>query len=363
MTEFLRFALLGVGAGGLYALIGQGLVLIYRGSGVLNFAQGTFAAAGAYLFYALSQQAGWPTIPSIALVVVGMTIFGALVHLVVMRKLTGATPFVRLIATLGMFIAVEQGIVLKWGSDPLVLPSFLPSNPVSLGSGIAIGEDRLIVLGLVLAISLALAAWLRFARTGLAISATADDPTAAAALGWSPIRLGALTWGLGTGLAAVGGILLAPISGLDPRTLALVVVPALAGALVGGFRSFSLTLLGGLLVGVAESLTSFYVTAPGWSSSVPFIVIIAALLMRGRALPQRGQLIERLPRVGSGRINLRWAAGVSASRWCSLPYPQSGPMESAPACRLRSFAHRSSSSPGSRGSSHSPSSLSPAWAR
>jgi sulfate-transporting ATPase len=302
MTDFLRFALLGVGAGGLYALVGQGLVLVHRGSGVLNFAQGGFAAAGAYVFYSLTQSSGWPNGLAAVTVIAGVAAFGALFHLLVMGRLVNSGPFVKLIATLGMLVAVEQAVIMHWGTDPLVLAPFLPTSSLSFGHGVAVGADRLIILGVAIVISVGLSGWLRLARTGLAVSAVGEDATTAAALGWSPSRLGALTWALGTGLAALGGLLLAPISGLDPSTLTLVVVPALGAALIGGFSSFGLTLLGGLAIGIAQSLTSFYVSAPGWSSAVPFVVIVLVLVLRGDALPVRGTVIERLPRVGSGIV-------------------------------------------------------------
>jgi sulfate-transporting ATPase len=322
VAAFLRFALLGVGAGALYAMIGQGLVLIYRGSGVLNFAQGAFAAAGAYLFYDLTENVGLPAAAAVPIALFAAAALGALAHVVVMGRLRAAGPFVKLIATLGMLVALEQAIVMRYGTDPLVAAPFLPASSISLGGGIGLGVDRVIILGIVVAISIALTVWLRVARTGLAVSAVAEDAEAAAALGISPLAIGALTWALGCVLAAAGGILLAPISGLDPSTLTFVVIPALASALVGGFRSFGLTLLGGLAIGIAASLTSYYVSAPGWSQAVPFAVIVLALALRGTALPDRGALIERLPRVGSGEVHLRWvaaAAGAAAMAIAVLP--------------------------------------------
>ena len=313
MTDFLRFAILGVGIGAIYALAGQGLVLIYRGSGVLNFAQGGFVAAGAYLFYDFTGNAGWGTVPGIAVTVAIVAVFGALVHVLIMQRLATAAPLVRLIASLGLFVALEQAIALRYGSDLLIAPSVLPQTSVQLLSGVRIGADRLIILGIAVAAATVLSLWLRFARLGLAVSAISDDHVAAASLGWSPLRLGALTWGLGAGLGAVAGILIGPISGLDPQTVGFVVVPALAAALVGGFRSFWLTLLGGVVIGVGQSLASFYITAPGWTNSVPFLVIVLALLARGRALPQRADVLERLPRVSSGRV--RWPVLIS---WLGL---------------------------------------------
>jgi ABC-type branched-subunit amino acid transport system ATPase component/branched-subunit amino acid ABC-type transport system permease component len=316
VADFLRFALLGVGTGALYAMIGQGLVLVYRGSGVLNFAQGAFAAAGAYVFYDLTANAGLPAAVAVPIVLLAAAGLGALVHIVVMSRLSAAGPFVKLIATLGMLVALEQAIVMRYGTDPLVAGSFLPSSSISLGGGIGLGVDRVIILAIVIAISIALIVWLRVARTGLAVSAVAEDAPAASALGISPLMIGALTWALGCVLAALGGILLAPISGLDPGTLTFVVIPALASALVGGFRSFGLTLAGGLAIGIAASLTSYYLSAPGWSQAIPFAVIVIALALRGDTLPDRGALVERLPRVGSGEVKLRWVVAVVGS--CAL---------------------------------------------
>jgi ABC-type branched-subunit amino acid transport system ATPase component/ABC-type branched-subunit amino acid transport system permease subunit len=314
MTEFLRFALLGLGAGALFGLVGQGLVLIYRGSGVLNFAHGAFVAAGAYGFYDLTHNAGLAVVPAALTTLLLAAAAGALVHVLVMSRLAAAGAFVKLIATLGIWVALEQAIVMRYGTDPLVSTPFLPSSSIALGHGIGLGVDRLIILGIAVCVSLALTAWLRYARTGLGLSAIGEDALAAASLGFSPLRLGALTWALGCALAALAGILLAPISGLDPSTLTLAVIPALAAALVGRFRSFGLTLLGGLMIGITESLTSYYVTAPGWSSSVPFVVIVLALMLGGDSLPGRGALVERLPRVGSGQLRPVWAlAGVAAA--------------------------------------------------
>lgn len=310
MTNVLSFAILGIGIGGVYALVGQGLVLVYRGSGVLNIAQGTFAAAGAYLFYDLTNNAGWGSLPGVITAIAAVTVLGAVVHVVIMRKLATAAPLVRLIASLGLFVALQQAFALRYGSDVLVAPSILPQASVHILPDVRIGADRLIILSIAIAVSAALSLWFRYARVGLAISAMAEEQVTAASLGWSPLRLGALTWGLGAALAALAGIMIAPISGLDPVTASFVVVPALACALVGGFRSFWLTLAGGIVIGVAQSIASYYLNGSGWTTAVPFIVIVGMLLFRGRALPSRGEIAERLPRVTAGRV--RWPGVLSA---------------------------------------------------
>ena len=128
-------------------------------------------------------------------------------------------------------------------------------------------------------------------------------------LGISPDFVAAANWGLGSGLAVVAAILIVNVSGLNVTNLALLVVPGMAAALVGSFRSFWLTLAGGLLIGVLESEVAVLQTKvsdpaalQGWGRAVPFLVIIVVLMVRGRALPLRSEAAERPPEVGTGRV-------------------------------------------------------------
>jgi ABC-type branched-subunit amino acid transport system permease subunit len=149
----------------------------------------------------------------------------------------------------------------------------------------------------------------RYTRFGLVTRAVAENDEVAASLGRSPDVIATVNWAAGAGLAGLAGILIVPIIGLSVIQILLLLVPALAAALVGGFTSFPLTLAGGVLIGVLEAeLTSGadwipeFLKAPGWSKSVPFLVIITVLVFRGKALPLRSHVLERMPRLGSGRI-------------------------------------------------------------
>ena len=178
---------------------------------------------------------------------------------------------------------------------------------------ISIGEDRLIILGIGVALTAALWVTYRYMRFGLATSAVAQSRRVTAAQGISPDLVATLNWGLGSGLAVIAAILIVNISQLQVVGLTLLVVPAFAAALVGGFRSFPLTFAGGLLIGFLEAEVQWlqgYLTREtghpfaleGWTESIPFIVIILVLVVRGRALPLRGEGVERPPEVGSGRV-------------------------------------------------------------
>ncbi len=302
MSTFIEFAAVGLGTGAIYALLGQGIVLIYRASGVINFAQGATAALGGYFFFELHVNHGWGWVA--ALVVSGLVgvALGAVTQVAVMRPLRHSSPLTRVIATTGIFtILVEIGF-LKYGSDTEFVPPFLPNTIVSLGGGATVGIDRFILLGLALVLTAVLWVSYRFTRFGLATTAVAENELSAGAMGISPDRVALINWTIASAIAGVSGALISAIVALSPENSSLLVVPALAAAMIGGFTSFPITLVGGLIIGIIESELTNYVTAPGWAASTGFIVIAIWMLVRGQALPLRGHLLERLPRVGVPRL-------------------------------------------------------------
>jgi ABC-type branched-subunit amino acid transport system ATPase component/branched-subunit amino acid ABC-type transport system permease component len=304
MSEFTKFFLLGLGAGGAYSLLALGIVLVYRGSGVVNFAQGAFALVGAATFYELRQPLGSPL--AIVFGVLAAAVVGVVVQVVVMRPMRKAASLMRVVATLAVLAVLQETAVLKFGATPIFVQDFLPSRAVHFSNSIIVGEDRIINLAIAIVLSIILFVIYRVTRFGVATAALAENEQATASLGWSPTVLAVGNWAAGGALAGIAGILLVPITGLSPETLTLAVVPALAACLFGSFASFPLTLLGGLVIGVLESETTYYVTTPGWSSAIPFLAIILLVVVRGRALPLRSHTFERLPKLGSGRLVLGW---------------------------------------------------------
>ncbi len=301
MTELFEFVLLGLGAGAIYGLLGQGLVLIYRGSGILNLAHGAFAMVGAYLYYELRFVEGMAVGISIPITVAAIGLLGAATDQLLLRRLRHASALTRLIATLGVLIVVQSVGVLRYGSDPTLIETLLPREPVDV-LGATVSSDRLWLLLAAAVLTVALTCIWRYSRLGWTMSAVSENQRSAAALGISPERISALTWGLGAALAGLAGVLIAPITQLAVGDLTLLTIPALAAALIGGFVSFPLTLLGGVFLGSAESVVNHYVDVTGAARSVPFFVIVAILALRGSSLPLRDYITDRLPVVGSGRI-------------------------------------------------------------
>ena len=315
MTQFWQFCILGLGAGAAYTLLAQGAILVYRGSGIVNFAQGGVAMASAYLCYQEFQgKQGWGFWPSAVAAVVAAALVGLAFQFGILRQMRRSSPLTRVIATLGLLIILQGLVEKRYSNSTVVVKPFLPQRVFHWGS-VVIQEDRLILAAIAVVLTVVLWATIRFTRMGLAITASAENERAVAALGWSPNLLAAVTWSFGCALAGVAGVLVSPITGLSPGVFTLLVtVASLAAALVGGFTSFPLTLLGGMALGIGQSLATLYqakiqsffglTLMTGTGQLVPLIVIIVVLVVRGRGLPLRSHVIERLPSLGSGRI--RW---------------------------------------------------------
>jgi sulfate-transporting ATPase len=307
MGDMLQFLVLGLGTGALYALGAHGIVLIYRGSGVINFSHGAMALFGAALFAELRDDWQWSVTLALPAALLATAVIGLLVDQLVMRRLREASPLGRLVVTLGVLAIIESVVIVRYGSGLRFVDSFLPNHSVSLPGAISIGADRLWILSIALLLTVLLWALYRFAEFGRQTTAVAENVRSASAMGISANRVSAINWMLGSAMAALAGILLAPVTGLMPATMVLLINPLLAAALVGGFASFPLTLLGGLIIGVAQGWIGYMDSGTGWSASVPFLLIVVTMMLRGKALPLRGFIGDRLPLVGEA-IRPGWMA-------------------------------------------------------
>jgi len=163
--EFLRFGLLGLGIGALYALASQGLLVIYRGSGVLNFSQGAIGMVGAYLYWEMKVKHGLPDVFAWIIAVAGCSLIGAAAHMLVMRQLRRASPLARIVATLGMLIVIQSLAVLRYGARVTPLQSALPENPIRI-AGINVSADRFILLGIAIVLTIGLHLFYKRTRFG-----------------------------------------------------------------------------------------------------------------------------------------------------------------------------------------------------
>ena len=283
---------------------------------------------GAFIYYRATGDRDWSPALAWVVAVAVPAVLGVLTHVLVMSRLRHASSVVRVVSTLGLFflaIAVANEI---WGGQGTPVRSPLPTTPrAPLGAGTTVAEDRLWLIGIAIVVTALLAAAFRWTRFGHATDAAAENPVAASALGYSPDRIAVVNWALGGALAAVAGVLVAPILFLSVAALAFTVLRGLAAALVGSFRSFWWTLAGAFGIGVVESTLSRYIedkgvfaplvtpdglllgkfTSASFYRSVAFLIIVVVMVVGGRSLPLRSTLLDRLPAVGSGRV---WIPGA-----------------------------------------------------
>ncbi len=306
MGEVIRFALLGLGVGALYAFASQGLIVIYRGTGVLNFSLGATAIAGVFMQWELQYEHGWPFLAA-ALVGVALSAFlGVLTHWVVMRPLRKASSLVRVIATLGVLVFFQAGVVIRYGSAPRQVSSWLPTRRLTLWGDVATTADRFILLGIACASAFGLWLLYRSSQFGLSTEAVSESERSASAVGVSPNQIAVLNWALGSALAAIAGILVVPIITLQVTAMTGLVLAGLAAALIADFRSFPIATAAGFGLGIGQTLVGRFVDQQGLGPSLPFLVVIAFLVFRGRSLPLRDYFLRQLPMIGNGRLSWDW---------------------------------------------------------
>jgi branched-chain amino acid transport system permease protein len=311
VSQVLLFAILGIGTGTAYALTGLGVVLTYRGSGVVNFAQGGLLMLSAFTFTDLAAH-GVPKGIAAVIVIAAASGVGALIYLLVMRPLRAAPQLAKVIATIGLLVVCVGLGTLIWGNSEgeLSAPTLLPQSSVK-AFGVFFGIDEIYLLVITILLVIVLWAVYRFSRFGLATRATAENERGAAFLGFSPDLVATSNWALGSMLAAGAGVLLAPITTLDVTTLTFLVLPAIAAAMVGRFTSFGITAAVGLAIGIGQSELTRYWDVQGVLEALPFVIVIGAMLVTGRLIPPRGTLGERRPPFAMpGTLKRHWCIGV-----------------------------------------------------
>jgi len=302
------FIVLGLTSGCAYALTASGIVTVYRGSGVLNFSHCAVGMAGAYGFYAFygGGLAKWPVVPAIIGGIVFSILLNLIIYLLIMRRLIRATQLARVVATIGVLIILQGLAAIHYGTYPIVV-SFLSQKGVQLGSATLAYSTIVVMVALVVA-TISLWAMFRFTRLGLAATALQERPDAARALGISATPVGVVVWATGGALAAVAAILLLPVTQLSPSQSTSLLFPAFAAALLGRFRSYGMTVVAGLAIGIFESLLIGYNWPTYLVNVIPFAVIIIALMLGGTTIPRRSLLTAELPKLGDGRLRPIWAA-------------------------------------------------------
>jgi branched-chain amino acid transport system permease protein len=277
MSEFIEYSLLGILSGGVMALIALSFVLIYKGTGVVNFAVGEVMMLGAYFYYAGVVTFGWPAWLSFVLALVLIGVLAIIFERAVLRPLSGQPAVSVLMATIGLASIVHGSVEAVWGGDTYASPALLPRTPMKIGDVLIPGA----VLGNFAVAALLIAAFLaffRYSKTGIALRATASDPVTAATLGININYSLRLTWVLSGLVGTVAGVLIASSAGLSPL-LAAAALSVFAAIILGGLDSVLGAIIASLLIGWIEALGAGYLG--GKSRDVlPYVVVLAILIVR-----------------------------------------------------------------------------------
>jgi ABC-type branched-subunit amino acid transport system ATPase component/branched-subunit amino acid ABC-type transport system permease component len=309
VSTVLDYAILGIAVGALYVPIALGLVLIRKGSGVINFAQGAIGMAMAYLYWVLHDTHGLSFAVSFCVTMVAAVVLGVIIQLGVMRPLRHQSPLTRMLATIGIIITLTSAVSLLYPqSSESVTPS-LPSGTFTV-AGVTVAYANLWILVGSIVLTILLQVIYRGTRFGIATRAVTENRLLASSVAINPDAVAAANWALGCMLASATGIFLAPITGLTVEGITLLVIPALAAAVAAKFSSFPVTLLAALALGIIQTEVQRFVNAgTAWSDAIPFFVLLILLVVRGSYLPPKGELVMRLPRTGTGRIRI-WAVAL-----------------------------------------------------
>lgn len=253
MSDLLRFTIVGVVNGAVYAIAASGLVVTYTTTGIFNFAHGALGMVLAFAYWELSVNQGVPVVVSLVLVLgVLAPLLGIVLERVLFRRLSRAPVAVSLVVTVGLLVLLLGAAQSLWPPESRVLPDFFPDQTVhTLGIVISYHQLTIIVVGLAVAFGLRLL--LFQTRLGVSMRAVVDDPDLAAQNGILPERVAASSWAVGVVLAGIAGILLAPALTLDQIGLTLLVVNGYAAAILGRLRNLPLTYGGALIIGLIQS--------------------------------------------------------------------------------------------------------------
>lgn len=287
MDRLFNAVLAGIAEGATYGLIALGIVLVYKATRVLNFAQAEIGTIAVYVTWWLSERAAVP-VPVFAAALIAVVIAGGLgaTTEVILRPLAAGSRLTMTVATLGLATFLGYSQVLMFGPDPQQQPALISGRAFDVGR-VEFTWGRLMALAITLSLGLALFAFLKRTLFGLGVLAAAQDQTALKLMGLPFNQVSTFTWSAGAILTALAGIILAPIIGsFTPFFITTsLFIPSLAAALIGGLTSLPGAFVGGLSIGIVQNIAKFYGNEiPGAEFVAVFVAMTAVLLFKPNGL-------------------------------------------------------------------------------
>ena len=277
--QFLQLAISGVAQGCIYGLIALGFVLIYKATETVSFVQGDLMMLGAFVGLALMTLLGFPFWLAVLSAIIGMGLAGVALERVVIRPILGQPAFSIVMLTIGIGYVLRGLITMVpvIGTETHVLPVPYKDQIWDLG-GLVLNVEQMVVIVCTALLCALLFAVFKYSKVGIAMQASSQNQLAAYYMGIPVKKLNGLVWGLAAAVAAIAGLLLAPITFVHAN-MGFIGLKAFPAAVVGGFGSLPGAIVGGLVIGLVESMAGFY--APeGWKDIAPYVVVLVMLWVK-----------------------------------------------------------------------------------
>ena len=282
IEQLMQFAVSGVTAGSIYALVALGFTLVFNATGIINFAQGQFVMLGGLIATTFANTLGWPLALAVVVAIVLTTAIGAAMEALTIRPMRGRSVFTLIMITLGMSIIFEAAALLIWGTDPIFLPSFSGDSPIFL-FGATLQPQMLWVLGGAIVAMAALQAFYRYTIFGQAMLACSINADGAASVGINRGRMVMVAFSLAAALGALGGVLIAPITSTSYSIGLLMALKGFSAAIIGGMGSSLGAVIGGIGLGLAEAFGTGLISS-GYKDAIALGLLIVFLVFRPEGL-------------------------------------------------------------------------------
>ncbi|MEN8246491.1 MAG: branched-chain amino acid ABC transporter permease [Thermodesulfobacteriota bacterium] len=283
LNQVLQLALSGVAIGSVYGLIALGFVLVYKATEIINFSQGELMMLGAFAGFTFVSLLGLPYWVSFILSIAFMFLIGVLLDLIVLRRILGHSAFSIIMVTIGFgyFMRGIVSMIPAWGTDTYNLPTPFSGSVLRFG-GLALSGEYLSVIVMTIIICVILFCFFKWSRVGVAMQASSQNQLAAYYMGIPVRRVNTLTWGICAAAATFAGILLAPITFVHSN-MGFVGLKAFPAAVLGGFGSLPGAIAGGIIIGLIESFSGFYLPE-GIKDISAYVVLLIVLVIKPNGL-------------------------------------------------------------------------------
>jgi len=282
-VQFIQLVIGGISQGCIYGLIALGFVLIYKATETVSFAQGELMMLGAFCGLAAMTFLGFPFWLAILSTIAAMAVFGVLLERIVIRPILGQPQFSIVMLTIGIGY-VARGLITMIpgiGTETHALP--VPYKDMVFNAGeLVLNAEQLVIIGATATLCLLLFAVFRYSKIGIAMQASSQNQLAAYYMGIPVKRLNGVVWGLAAAVAAVAGLLLSPITFVHAN-MGFIGLKAFPAAVVGGFGSLPGAIVGGLVIGIVESLSGFYLPE-GIKDVAAYVVVLVMLMVKPNGL-------------------------------------------------------------------------------